>query len=363
MPVSTLNLTQVRNFKSATFEFSPDINLVFGENGSGKTTILESLFVLGSGRSFRAPQLNKIIQKDTDGSLIEAELTSSNKISEALSLKMRKKQQENAEYFISQQPVGSVCELAKFLPVQLLNLHGYLLLGDAPEQRRRFIDWMMFHVEHSFMQVWQIYQRTLKQRNAALKMRSPESELMHWTSLLADAGQKLHDLRFAALTQWIAFAKRQCADLPGVYDMEMQYKPGWSAEGGQLAEALFAGLGRDKALGYTHAGPHRADLSITLGGFDAAHILSTGQQKTFVGMLQISQSQWMMEQSQSRPILLIDDLPSELDISARELLAHKISGLQAQVFMTSVNKDGFYPFIKNRDYKMFHVEHGIGKVV
>lgn len=363
MPVSTLNLTQVRNFKSAVFEFSPDINLIFGENGSGKTTILESLFVLGSGRSFRAPQLSKIIQKGTDGSLIEAELSPADRISDPLKLKMRKKQQESAEYFVAQQSVSSVCELAKFMPVQLLNLHGYLLLGDAPEQRRKFIDWMMFHVEHSFMQIWQVYQRTLKQRNAALKMRSSDAELMHWTRLLAEAGQALHASRTSVLDHWIEYALAQCADLPGVYDMSMVYKPGWPADAVDLSTALFDGLGRDRALGYTHAGPHRADLSITMGGFDAAHILSTGQQKTFVGMLQISQSEWMMGHSASRPVLLIDDLPSELDIYARELLAHKISELQAQVFMTSVNKDGFYPFIKNRDYKMFHVEHGIGKVV
>lgn len=363
MPVSTLNLTQVRNFKSASFEFSPEINLFFGENGSGKTTILESLYVLGSGRSFRAPQLNKIIQKDTDGSLIEAELAPSTLISDPLFLKMRKKHQDNAEYFISQQPVRSVSELAKFLPVQLLNLHGYLLLGDAPEQRRKFIDWMMFHVEHTFMRTWQTYQRTLKQRNALLKMRAPENELVHWTGLLADSGQCLHEVRMDMLSRWIVHAKSQCADLPGVFNMDIVYKAGWSADSCSFSEALAHGLSRDLALGYTHSGPHRADLHITLDGFDAAHILSTGQQKTFVGMLQISQSQWMMQECQSRPILLIDDLPSELDISARELLAHRISELEAQVFITSVNKEGFLPFIRNRDYKMFHVEHGIGKVV
>jgi DNA replication and repair protein RecF len=143
----------------------------------------------------------------------------------------------------------------------------------------------------------------------------------------------------------------------------MVYKPGWSAHNHSLAEALDEGLSRDMALGYTHSGPHRADMHITVGGADAVHMLSTGQQKTFVGMLQITQVQWLIERAQRSPIVLIDDLPSELDGSARALLASKLTELKAQIFMTSVEEQGFAPFLRNQDYKMFHVEHGLGKVV
>lgn len=363
MPVSTLKLTQVRNFTSAVFEFSPDINLIVGANGSGKTTILESLYVLGTGRSFRTTQLSNMIQKTTQGSSIEAGVNDGSQGSEPVLLKMRKKQQEQTEYFISQQTVKSVSELVKLMPVQLLNLHGYLLLEDAPEQRRKFMDWMMFHVEHSFLSIWQTFQRTLRQRNALLKMRAPRHELLHWTNLLAEIGESLHQMRAQVVQRWIDYAKPQCHDLPGVFNMNIHYKAGWAAEQGTYAQALDEGLQRDMAIGHTHRGPHRADLHITVDGVNAEHMLSTGQQKTFVSMLQIMQTEWMIAECQRTPILLIDDLPSELDLSARALLAAKISGLQAQVFMSSVDKQGFQPFIQNRNYRMFHVEHGVGKVV
>jgi DNA replication and repair protein RecF len=357
MPLEALECTHIRNLATQCITLSPGLNQFYGDNGAGKTSVLESIYILGTGKSFRASQLSTIVAHGEKVCQIGGRINGND---EGFSgtIKCIKGAQEKPQYLISNQPASSVAELAQILPVQVLNIHGYQLLADPPEERRRWLDWMMFHVEPSFYALWREYHRVLKQRNAALRYASAtRADLPQWTALLASAGAKLHQARDAVMSLCFPDFRLALEGLPGVSALSLDYHPGWDDKA-SLEETLNASYERDTSLGYTHAGPHRADLKIKINEKSASQVLSTGQQKTFVTGLQLAQVRWMIEQTGKRPILLIDDLPSELDKCARDLLGERLSTLDAQICLTSVEKSSFLELSGDKPRAMFHVEHG-----
>lgn len=357
MTLLSLQVHQLRNLSEVDLSFSSKINLLYGANGSGKTTLLEAIHLLAMGRSFRCTQINHAITHEKDAASVHAEVHPSF-LDYPVSLKMIKHRSKRAEYFVAQQPAHSVAELAQHLPVQLLNLDGYQLLEAAPEFRRKFIDWMMFHVEQSFFKLWQDFHQVLRQRNAVLKGFGERSQLGYWTERLGDLGQKLHDLRLKILTDWEQASLSSLSEAPGVSSLSFAYEGGWNTEV-PYANYLQETLHQDIEYGYTAGGPQRSDFQIRLGETLAKHVLSTGQQKTFVSMLQLAQCQWVSEQTGKVPILIVDDLPSELDTNAKKWLMKQLVGSGAQVFLTSVEPTSFNDLLRENPHKMFHVEHGM----
>lgn len=357
--MSLLNLTlhQVRNIQEQKLEFSPKINLLYGCNGSGKTSILEAIYLLGMGRSFRTTQVNHVISRNAEAFFVEGQIQVSYS-NHPLSLRMQKTRTRKTEYFLSQTPAQSLAELAQHLPVQLLNLEGYQLLAAEPESRRKFIDWMMFHVEHSFFKLWQDFHRVLRQRNAVLKGLGERSQLSYWTEKLAEYGQALHEMRARVLREWELDSLATLTESPGIFDLQFDYEAGWNLEEDSYAAVLQSRLGQDLDSGYTTAGPHRSDFKIRVGDSLARNVLSTGQQKTFVSMLLLAQCQWVAKMAGKTPILLVDDLPSELDSEAKTWLMQQLLNTPSQVFLTTVDPTGLEALKTGNINKMFHVEHG-----
>lgn len=355
MSLLTLQVTQLRNIQELDLDFSKQINILTGPNGSGKTTILEAIHLLALGRSFRCSQINHAISHEAAATAITGE-AHPHFLNYPLSLKMIKHRAKRPEYFLGEQPAVSIAELAQHLPVQLLNLDGYQLLGAAPESRRKFIDWMMFHVEHSFFKLWQDFHQVLRQRNAVLKGFGERGQLSYWTERLGVLGQSLHEMRLRVLKDWETSSLGILSEAPGVSQLSFSYEAGWD-ETVAYSECLYASLQQDTDYGYTSVGPHRSDFKISLGDSLARNVLSTGQQKTFVSMLQLAQCQWVAEQTQKVPVLLVDDLPSELDIHAKKWLMKQLVKTPSQVFITSVDPAGLEGLM-DKDCRMFHVEHG-----
>lgn len=356
MSLLSLQVNKLRNLQELNLDFSKNINLLHGDNGSGKTSVLEAIHLLAMGRSFRATILNQVITHDSDGVMILGCVHPQHS-AHPLNLKMTKYRASRPEYFLGETPALSVAELAQNLPVQLFNLEAYQLLDAAPESRRKFLDWMMFHVEHSFFGIWQDYHRVLKQRNAVLKGYADRRQLGFWTEKLGELGQALHDLRVKVMNDWVRYSHPILAEAPGVAKLTMDYEPGWNHEQG-YSKQLEESIEQDFDYGYTSSGPHRSDIKISLGNSLARSILSTGQMKTFVSMLQLTQCRWVSEVTNKVPILLIDDLPSELDKDAKKWLLNQLVSAKAQIFMTSVERNSFDEQLFDESYKMFHVEHG-----
>jgi DNA replication and repair protein RecF len=353
MALQRLKIVNIRNISRQEMDFSNNINVLYGGNGSGKTAILEAIYTVSLGKSFRAPSLSGIVQLGSEGFMVSADL-------QATSVKLQKKNTQKAQFFVANNPVDSIVELARLLPVQLLNLQGYQLLNAPPETRRKFLDWTMFHVEPAFFKLWRDYHQVLRQRNAVLRDKYTQNNegLGYWTAKLAELGQQLHVSRETVLKNWLEYTENFCEGMPGVNKLKIAYESGWDADERDFAQKLQQSALHDKALGYTKYGPHRADLSFTLADGKAQHLLSTGQQKSFVAALQLAQSQWVAEATEKNPILLIDDLPSELDAFARAKLADTLSKTSSQVFITSVEKKAFLSLLEDRPKKMFHVEQG-----
>ena len=179
MPLKRLTVTAVRNLHPVTLHPSPRINIISGDNGSGKTSLLEAIHILGLARSFRSTRLQPVIQHGQDACTVFAEMILSN--GTACAIGITRSKEADYQIRIDGQTVRSAAQLAETLPLQLINPDSFRLLEGAPKQRRQYLDWGVFHVEHQFLAVWQRKKKSLKQRNSLLRRgRIQRSMLTPW---------------------------------------------------------------------------------------------------------------------------------------------------------------------------------------
>jgi len=258
-------------------------------------------------------------------------------------------------------PVRSAAQLAAELPVLVLNSGSFDLLTGSPRDRRRFLDWGVFHVEHNYISVWQRYQRCIKQRNTLLRRGNiPDAELMSWTNELAAAGESLTLSRQAYFSRLSTrFAQVIASVLPDSLPVTLRFRRGWDREI-SLLDALNAGLVVDREQGYTHSGPQRADIRIFAGDASAADTLSRGQQKLVVSALKLAQGHLFAEDGREEGcIFLLDDLPSELDNEHLRLICEEVERTRAQIFISCIDLADLCNVWRPPDsLSVFHVEHG-----
>jgi DNA replication and repair protein RecF len=351
--LDSLFIQSLRNLNEITLEPGQH-NVLFGHNGSGKTSILEAVYMLATGRSFRAHHQHVIKLGSPCLYLRGTVLQEIN--GQPVKIALQKSRNNQHIIKVAGQPVDSITQIAKYLPVQVLHLLNYQMLQSAPEERRKLIDWAVFHVEHSFLESWRSFNQLLKQRNAALRQQNQPQEV--WEEQLALVGTDIHRLRQRVCESWLVYAQQMIVEFLGLPGIELVYYPGWDTTL-SLKETFAHHLSRDLSLGYTYNGPQRADLQIKYQGKLAQHVLSQGQQKRLVTALQLSQIAWVYTQTATQGILLIDDLPAELDFSAQEQIMAVLKQLNMQVFLTCVEESIARRLAHMLDAKLFHVEHGV----
>jgi DNA replication and repair protein RecF len=256
---------------------------------------------------------------------------------------------------VSGRPVHGLAELATILPAQAIDPEVHRLVEGGPQERRRFIDWGVFHVEPSFVDHWRRYQRALRQRNAALRSHQPAAVVRAWDPELIEAGQLVADYRRRYLEQLVPHVADVGTRLLGE-PVEIGLNQGWSADR-TLEEATKHAWTRDAERGLTHSGPHRADLSVRFGGVAARDRVSRGQQKLAAASLLLGQLRCDAEQGSDVAALLVDDPAAELDSSNLERLLVEVVDLPAQLFVTALDAQN-----SSLQYlpagRRFHVEHG-----
>jgi DNA replication and repair protein RecF len=331
----------------------------YGHNGSGKTSILEAIHLLGMARSFRGASVKSLITHEQATCIVFGSVLSPPSAL-AISLGVERNRSGEANIKVGGSPVRAIAELAECLPLQVINADSFGLLTGPPGGRRQYLDWGVFHVEHRFFSQWQRFQRCIKQRNMALRHgKLTTQELAAWTRDLSESGAAISDFRkayFSALTPRFLATMEQLA--PSLKGLELHFRQGWGSEI-SYAEALEQSLPSDLEQGYTHTGPQRADIKVTVGGHIAADTLSRGQQKLVVCGLKLAQGQLMSETSGRSCTYLIDDLPSELDENHSRLVCGLLASMGTQVFITCVKQEeirSVWP--GNIGLSMFHVEHG-----
>jgi DNA replication and repair protein RecF len=346
MGLKGLKIGQFRCFEEAELEPVPGINLVTGMNASGKTSLLEAIFLLGRGRSFRSARREAVIREGADRLRAVARLADDR----VLGLEVSR---DGWVARAGGEPVTQLAALSEWLAVQVMDPEVHRLVQEGPGERRRYLDWATFHVKPGFLEAWRNYQRALKQRNAALKAGDPDAAVELWERTLVVEGERLDRYRSETVAALQDPVRRVAETLLGV-EVGIEYRPG-QPHGQGLEEALASHRSRDRRAGTTQVGPHRADLYLRLDDHRARGWVSRGQQKLLAASLVLGQAGLLAPVWGERGGLLIDDPAAELDRSRCEALLGLIAQSPFQVFVTALDAEGLPGFQADAT---FHVEQG-----
>jgi DNA replication and repair protein RecF len=331
MSLARLQVTDFRCLQSVELDLDPHFTLIHGPNASGKTSLLEAIYVLGRGRSFRTRRLEHLIRLGVERFVVFGQV-------EAVHRRVPMGV-EGARTGVRAQIDGdrpsSLAELALQLPVQIIDPEVHRLIEEGPSRRRRFLDWGVFHVEQSFVGHWQRYQQVLRQRNAAIKGRQPRDLVAVWDSELVRSGELLTSARARYVGALGPHAAAIGRNLLGM-ELSLSYRSGW-AKDQDLAEALQQSWHHDLEAGATQVGPHRAELAIRLGGVGVKDRISRGQQKLLAAALLVAQIKLFPEGSPVLPTLLLDDPAAELDDERLSSLIAEVSTQSVQLVVTTLH--------------------------
>lgn len=357
MSIGKLFIQDFRNIESVSVNFHSDVNFIIGDNGSGKSSLLEAIFYLGHGKSFRSSKVNNLLQHEKTAFTVSA------KTDKDCQLGVRKGFEKgivSSEIRIDGSKQSKFSSLAKKVAVQVITPESFILFFGGPKQRRRFVDLGLFHVKPSFSDHWREFSRILKQRNACLKAKADLSTLSYWSEVFADSSQQIADLRAEyvnELTKELSFWLKIM--LPSVSDdIVIQYLQGWNSKK-SLLEVLAQYREKELVVGHSLFGAQKFDVRFILNGTSLDNQLSRGQQKLFLLALTFAQAKLIERVNRVKPILLIDDVGAELDDHSRTLLNNAIAAIECQVIVTAIDKKAVEQLVPQKEnYKMFHVKHG-----
>ncbi len=345
MSIERLVIRGFRNLASVELAPSPGVNCLHGDNGAGKTSVVEAIHLLARGRSFRSAQITPVIRHGSDSLRVVARLQRGT----TLGIERSRDQWRGR---IDGRDCQRLSEFAAALPLVLIEPDSHRLVDEGPERRRQYLDWQLFHVEHDYLQSWQRYSRLLRQRNAAMKAGAEDRTVRALEAPMALAADVINQLR----QNQVARLRRAMSQLGGELsfrlpgEIQLSYRSG-HPQGMALVEAWDQQRASDRERGFTQRGPHRADLRLTCGGHPAAMELSRGQQKLLAVSLLLAKLAILGESASAPTVLLLDDPVSELDT---QHLAELLDWLPAQAFQTWITTTAQ----PAQAFTLFHVEHG-----
>jgi DNA replication and repair protein RecF len=332
----TLRRVQVTDFRclhQANLELDPHFTLISGPNASGKTSLLEAIYVLGRGRSFRTRSLDHLIRTGAERMLIVGEAELPNR-RVTLGVEGSK---EGLRARLGGERVTSLAELVAVLPAQIIDPEIHRLIEEGPGRRRRLLDWGVFHVEPRFIGHWQKYQQALRQRNAALRSGLATSVVSAWDGDLVRYGELITEARVRYVALLTPIAQAAASDLLDL-ELTLSYRTGWAREL-TLHEALDRSLWQDQQSLATQVGPQRAELVIRVAGLPAKDRISRGQQKLLAAVLLLSQMRLLPSGMADRPTLLLDDPAAELDARRLGGLIRAVQAQPLQLIVTTLHEE------------------------
>ena len=346
--------TNFRCLENAELSLSSNFNLIYGANASGKTSLLEALAYLGRGKSFRGASTATLIQHGHEEFVLFGQVDS---LARTRSLGVRNSR-AGLEVRVDGDSEGGAAALAEALPLQVIDPEVHNLVAGGPEQRRRFLDWVAFHVEQDHLLAWRRFRRALKQRNAALRAKSGRATIHSWNAEFVALSAELDVSRRRALDVALESLMDFGRELLRV-ELGFEYQQGWARDK-SLEQALEEGLERDLQLGSTQHGPHRADLKISYDEKQARKLVSRGQQKLLASAMILAATETAQTALERPLLLLLDDPAAELDVESLERLMAAVARLGCQVVATSLE-----PGVLDTPAgtAMFHVEHGALRVI
>ena len=352
MKLCHLKIQHLRNISNQTFEPAPGCNLISGVNGAGKTTILEAIYLLARAKSFRTSKHRSPIQNGESQLTLFAEVEDESDYKHKLGLL---RQGSSTQVRLDGNNLNKLSELAKILPVLLITPNSHRIIEEGPEHRRRLLNWGVFHVEHQFKTSIMDFNRALLQRNNALRKGS--SDLRVWNQSFVDYGESVNRQQTRYFNSWKVELLKITAGIDFLQGLEVSLSRGWR-EDLSLLHHLEGKEASDRERGFTSVGPHRADINYKVDGEAAKQKLSRGQQKVLISSALIAQSKLQQLSNNTKPILLFDDMDSELDSRSLQFLLEKITMPSGQAMISTINPEKFSDLLSGTESGMFHVEHG-----
>lgn len=369
MHVTRLELRHLRRFDELRLDPAPGLNLITGDNGAGKTSVLEALHLMAYGRSFRGRVRDGLIQAQRPALEVFVEWreragsnagTGDERVPGDGRVRRAGLRHTGQDWTgrLDGASVAQLGDLCAALAVVTFEPGSHALITGGGESRRRYLDWGLFHVEQDFLPIWRRYARALKQRNALLKARARDAQLDAWDRELADAGEPLDRYRERYLDALQPRFARLLAELaPALGPSRLEYQPGWRREEMPLLDALLVARDRDLSAGYSTVGPHRADWRIQFGAIPGRDALSRGQAKLTALSALLAQAEHHGAIQGEWPVVALDDLASELDRHHQARVLARLQASGAQVFITGTEPPPGLSI--DVPVRRFHVEHGV----
>lgn len=373
MQIRRLLVEHLRNLEAVSLDELTTLNFFIGDNGAGKTSLLEAISIASQGRSFRHHKVNTVINQQQQQLSVFVECIDDGQNRHKIGIQRDKK--NNYLVRIDGANASTLAQLSSILPVVVLDATSFELLDGSSSVRRKFIDWGVFHVEHGFYDKWKNLNRLLKQRNSLLRAGVQDYEqIAPWDKELISLSVAIEEDRRSYLLkfQQALNASNQALD-EKLSNYKVSYRNGWGIEkldfaniqehihepldADELARLLQSSFERDCRYHRTHVGPHRADMQIRVGLQSAKDIYSRGQKKTLVAAMKLAQADVVAFSTGKKAVLLLDDLPSELDDQHLARFIEYIQQQGYQSFITAVD-DRIYTKNRHAKARMFHLERG-----
>lgn len=355
-------------------EPGPNINVLYGDNAAGKTTVLEALYLISTARSFRTRKTNILISNEAASFSVFAEFQDdASRLKRSVGIERKRNREQTVR--LDRENVRSSSELAENLAVIAIEPKSFEFVEGGPSERRALVDWLLFHVKHDFLTTLKDYQNCLKQRNILLRRdKISRLDLQHWDQMLCQKAHYLDQQRQELVEQIsLCFSSETMTESLG-YAPKIRFSNGWGfkEEEGEYdpiqlrLDKLEQSFERDAQQGHTSVGSHRFDLQIKVGEKQAVDLLSRGQKKQFVIELYLEVARIFGLKKKRYPIFLLDDLPSELDGQRLSVLLRELMTLDAQVFISCIDRkqiESLPPVLERPEQvSWFHVKHGELKV-
>ncbi|TAI49315.1 DNA replication/repair protein RecF [Flagellimonas allohymeniacidonis] len=358
MFLNRLSLVNYKNFDSIDLEFDPVINCIVGNNGMGKTNILDAIYHLSYGKSYFNPVSTQNIKYDADFFLVEGEFEKkgrTEKITCSYKKGLKKVIKRNGKAY------DKFSEHIGFLPLVIISPTDRNLIIEGSETRRKFVDGVISQSDKLYLQNLIKYNKVLVQRNSLLKYFAvnhtfDSDTLSIYNDQLHELGTSIHEKRKAFIETFIPIFQEQYAHISDKATEEIMLTYESQLAQGELKKLLEASIDKDRALQYTSVGVHKDDLAFSIDQHPIKKFGSQGQQKTFLIALKLAQFHFMKKQAQTTPILLLDDIFDKLDESrVAQVVALVNKESFGQLFISDTHKERTEKVVKSihQSYKIF----------
>jgi len=348
----TLHIENLRIFKNVFIDLCPNLNFFCGGNGSGKSSLVEAITILTRGKSYRTKNLTSAINYDEKYFRVMGRIH----LDSASPHIGVEKTFNHLKIRLNEQSITSLSKIAEILPVQVIDSENTRLVQSTPVFKRNFLNWGCFHVDSVYKDSWVTYNKIHKQINSSLKKKDLDL-LRSWYPSLINAANYLHQRRLDHFNKLDFYLNNYYNSWFGNRYLSVVYKKGWS-EHNDFQQSLYASERQNLFNEVLIVGPHRANFIINIEGRDASMILSKGQQKMLAFALLLCQVKILISDTGAKPIVLIDDLASELDMKNISLVLGDIVNMKVQSVVTSINTSTIKKSIDCSDAGFFEVQSG-----